>query len=274
MHPIGVAASFAILCLHQEQLEVIGCSQVLRDTRLTDSFLPEDRTDLATQAIPALLVIVHNRPVKIPFQFLKSHSPCFCRCFSIMNTVAGIRQTSLKALSHPAKESFHSPFCTRTIRWGLLGDDTKPIYQHLACSLRREDFPSIMKDHCWFAKARPGVLTTSLEHETIFRLQHTFDQAHVVFLFEGTEREYSAHDGGSFHTHEDRRMNLTRDRNPIWGDHIEFHAVFIDLSQLRGGGNGEGKGAGRLPIAKRSRNLFAHSAHLGLLFENLHVVTN
>src|SRR5947208_15177905 len=106
MRPIGVAASFAILCLHQEQLEVIGCSQVLRDTRLTDSFLPEDRTDLATQAIPALLVIVHNRPVKIPFQFLKSHSPCFCRCFSIMNTVAGIRQTSLKALSHPPKERF------------------------------------------------------------------------------------------------------------------------------------------------------------------------
>src|SRR5207244_11742438 len=125
-----------------EQLEVIRCSQVLRDTRLTDSFLPEDRTDLATQAIPALLVIVHNRPVKIPFQFLKSHSPCFCRCFSIMNTVAGIRQTSLKALSHPEKESFNSPFCTRTISRGLLGDVIKPLYMQLAITLRREAFPS------------------------------------------------------------------------------------------------------------------------------------
>src|SRR5260370_2205430 len=229
MHPIGVAASFAIVCLHQEQLEVIGCSQVLRDTRLTDSFLPEDRTDLATQAIPALLVIVQNRAVKIPFQLLKSHSPCFCSCFSIMNTVAGIRQTSLKALSHPAKESFHSPFCTRTIRRGLLGDDTKPIYQHLACSLRREDFPSIMKDHRWFAKARPGVLTTSLEHEAIFGLQHAFDQAHVVLLFERTKSEHGTHDGGGFHTNEDRRVNLMGDRNAVGGNNIEFQTGFIPL---------------------------------------------
>src|SRR2546430_16122378 len=115
MHPIGVAASFAILCLHQEQLEVIGCSQVLRDTRLTDSFIPEDRTDLATQTIPALLVIVHNRQVKIPFQFLKSHSPCFCRCLGIMHTVAGIRQTSRLFFFNPAAPTVLPPFSPRTI---------------------------------------------------------------------------------------------------------------------------------------------------------------
>ena len=65
MYPIGVATGFAILRLHQEQLEVIGRSQIVRDTRLTDGFLPEDRTDLPTQPIPALLVIIHNRAVKM-----------------------------------------------------------------------------------------------------------------------------------------------------------------------------------------------------------------
>src|SRR5258708_13270668 len=177
------------------------------------SVLPEVRTDLPTQPIPALWVIIHNGRVKIPFEFLKGHRSCSCRCFSIMDAVTGIGQTPLKALGHPAKESFDGPFGGRTIRRGLLGDDAKPIHQHLSCALGGKDFPSIMKDHCWFAKARPGVLTTSLEHETIFRLQHTFDQAHVVFLFEGTEREYSAHDGGSFHTNDDLRVNLPRDSN-------------------------------------------------------------
>ena len=86
-----------------------------------------------------------------------------------------------------------------------------------------------MKDHRWFAKARPGVLTTSLQHEAIFGLQHAFDQAHVVLLFEGTEREHGAHDGRCFHANEDCRVNPMGDRNPIRGDHIEFQAVFIHL---------------------------------------------
>src|SRR5260221_8279998 len=119
MRSIGVATGFAILRLHQEQLEVIGGSQVLRDTCLTDSVLPEVRTDLPTQPIPALLVIIHNRTVKIPFQFLKGHRSCSCRCFSIMDAVTGIGQTPLKALGHPAKESFDGPFGGRTIRRGV-----------------------------------------------------------------------------------------------------------------------------------------------------------
>src|SRR6266699_5754572 len=107
MHPIGVAASFAILCFHQEQLEVIWRAQILRDTRLTNGFLPEDRTDLPPQAIPALLVIVHNRTVKIAFQFLKGHRSCFCRRFGIMDAVAGSGQTPRVSLSHPTKKGFY-----------------------------------------------------------------------------------------------------------------------------------------------------------------------
>src|SRR5947209_3736082 len=110
MHSIGVATGFAILRLHQEQLEVIGGSQVLRDTCLTDSVLPEDRTDLPTQPIPALLVIIHNGTVKIAFQFLKGHRSCSCRCFSIMDAVTGIGQTPRVSLGHPAKESFDGSF--------------------------------------------------------------------------------------------------------------------------------------------------------------------
>ena len=146
-----------------------------------------------------------------------------------MDAVTGIGQTPLKALGHPAKEGFHGSFGRRTIRRSLLGDDAKPIHQHLPCTLRGKDFPAIMKDHRRFAKARPGVLTISLQHQAIFGLQHPFDQAHVVLLFEGTEREHSAHDGRGFDADEHSRMNAMGDRNPIWGDHIEFHAVFIHL---------------------------------------------
>ena len=89
-----MATDFAILRLHQEQLEVIGCSQVLRDPRLTDGFLPENHSDLPAQSIPALLVIVHNGPVKIPFQVLQGHGSCSCRCFSIMDAVTGIGNCS------------------------------------------------------------------------------------------------------------------------------------------------------------------------------------
>jgi len=90
MHPIGMAASFAILGLHKQELEVIRCSQVLGNTNFSDGFLPENRTDLPTQPIPALLVIVHNRPVKVPFQFLKGHGSCGRCDFCIVYAVTGI----------------------------------------------------------------------------------------------------------------------------------------------------------------------------------------
>ena len=111
MHPIGVAAGFAILRLHQEQLEVIGCSQVLRDPCLTDGFLPEDRSDLPAQSIPALLVIVHNRTVKIPFQFLKGHGSGLGRCFGIVNAVGCVGESLFKTFRHPSEKILHGAFC-------------------------------------------------------------------------------------------------------------------------------------------------------------------
>jgi len=93
-----------------------------------------------------------------------------------------------------------------------------------------KDFPSIMEDHRWFARARPGVLAASLENQAIFRLKCHFQQAHVVLLLEGTQCQHCAHDGCCFHTNEHRRVNLTGDRNPVGSDNIEFHAVFIHLS--------------------------------------------
>jgi len=62
---VFVAPDFEIGRLHEQEFEIIWCSQLLRDTRLAHSFLPEDRTDLPTQPIPALLVIIHNRAVKM-----------------------------------------------------------------------------------------------------------------------------------------------------------------------------------------------------------------
>lgn len=85
MHPRGVAAGCAMLRLHHEQLEVIGRSQRVRDSRMTDGVLPEDRPDVPTQAIPALLVIVHNRPVTIPFSLLQRHATRLCRFVGIMD---------------------------------------------------------------------------------------------------------------------------------------------------------------------------------------------
>ena len=69
-------------------------------------------------------------------------------------------------------------------------------------------------------------------------------------------------------------MYPTGHRNPVWRDDIQFHAVFVHLGELRGGRNGERKGARGLPIAKRSGHVFACSASLRFLLEELHVATH
>jgi hypothetical protein len=48
MNPIGVATELAILRLHEQELEIIWGSQVLRDTCLTNGFFPEDVSLLPT----------------------------------------------------------------------------------------------------------------------------------------------------------------------------------------------------------------------------------
>ena len=50
--------------------------------------------------------------------------------------------------------------------------------------------------------------------------------------------------------------------------------MFVHLAELRWSRNGERKRARGLPIAKRSRHLFACSASLRLLLEELHVATH
>ncbi len=110
MDLIVVASHFAIGSLHQEELEVIRRTQILGHARLADSFLPEHRTDLATQPIPALLVIVHNRPEKIPFQLLKGHGPSAGARLEIMDAMTRIGQPPLEALRHPAKDGFNGAF--------------------------------------------------------------------------------------------------------------------------------------------------------------------
>ena len=185
MNPVAMSEGFAVHGLHQKQLEIIWRTQILRHTRLTDRFLPEERAGLPTQPIPALLVIIHDGTEKIPFEFLKGHGSRLGRRFGIVNAVAGVGQAPLKALGHPAKQRFDGPFGRRTIRRRLLRDDTQSIHQHLTCSLRREDFPSIMEDDRRFARTGPGVLTARLKDEAIFRLQCHLDQAHVILFLEG-----------------------------------------------------------------------------------------
>ena len=90
MNPIGVAADFSILCLHQEEFEVIRGSQILGNSRLAHCFFPQNVPLLPTQSIPILLVIIDNRADKVAFEFLQRHSSGLCRDFRIMDTKTGV----------------------------------------------------------------------------------------------------------------------------------------------------------------------------------------
>src|SRR3989442_8980230 len=106
MNPIGTAAEFAILRLHQQEFEIIWGSQILRNSCLAHRFFPEDVPLLPTQPIPVLLVIIDNRAEKVAFELFQRHSPGLCRFLRIMDTKTGVWQTSLETLGHPAKERF------------------------------------------------------------------------------------------------------------------------------------------------------------------------
>jgi hypothetical protein len=58
----------------------------------------------------------------------------------------------------------------------LLGDDTKPIHEHLPRALGGEDLPSVMKDNRWLAKTRPGMLASSDADQVIFPFQADLDR--------------------------------------------------------------------------------------------------
>ena len=90
MNPVGVAAEFAILCLHEQEFEIIWGSQILGNPRLTNGFLPENVALLPTQPIPVLLVIIDNRTDEVAFELLQRHSPGLCRGFSIVDPKTGV----------------------------------------------------------------------------------------------------------------------------------------------------------------------------------------
>ncbi len=85
MNPIGAAAEFAILRLHQQEFEIIRGSQILGNSRLSHGFFPQHGALLPTQPIPILLVIINNRADKVAFQFFQRHSPGLCRFLRIMD---------------------------------------------------------------------------------------------------------------------------------------------------------------------------------------------
>ena len=149
---------------------------------MANGFLPEDRTRLATQPIPTLLVIIHDGTKKIALQLLKGHCSRLSRRFGIVHAVTGIGQTSRDSLGHPAKKQFDSPLGGRTLGRCLFGDDAQLIHQHMPCSLGRKNFPAIMKDDRWLAETGPGVLTPCLEDQTILGFQCPLDESHVIFF--------------------------------------------------------------------------------------------
>lgn len=68
MNPIGAAAEFAILRLHQQEFEIIRGSQILGNSRLAHGFFPQNIPLLPTQPIPVLLVIIDNRADEVAFE--------------------------------------------------------------------------------------------------------------------------------------------------------------------------------------------------------------
>src|SRR5258708_38475891 len=105
MDMIGTAPDFAVLCLHQEEFEVIWCSQVLGNACLTHSFFPQHIAFLTTQAIPTLLVVIDDSPDKIALQFFQGHSSSFSRFLRCIDAECSVGQSSLETLGHPTKNS-------------------------------------------------------------------------------------------------------------------------------------------------------------------------
>jgi hypothetical protein len=90
MNPIGAAAEFAILRLHEQEFEIIWGSQILGNSRLAHRFFPEDVPLLPTQPIPVLLVIIDDRADKVAFEFFQRHIPGLCRLLRIVDPKTGV----------------------------------------------------------------------------------------------------------------------------------------------------------------------------------------
>lgn len=67
MNPIGAAAEFAILRLHEQEFEIIRGSQILENPRLAHRFFPEDVPLLPTQPIPYEGLSAESQPFQEAF---------------------------------------------------------------------------------------------------------------------------------------------------------------------------------------------------------------
>src|SRR2546425_11445912 len=123
-----------------------------------------------------------------------------------MDPECSVGPPPLKTLRHPAKKRFDGALGRRTIGRSLLGDDAKPIDEHLPRSLRSEDFAPVVEDGGRFARAGPVVLAPGLQDQAIFRLKGHFDQSHVVFFSYVTQGNASnSNFGNQLVSHRDSR---------------------------------------------------------------------
>src|SRR5258708_2133921 len=101
---ISLAWPLAIDRFHEQQLQIIGRPQILRDPALRDG-MPK-----SARLVEGLLVIIHNGLKEAALQFLQRHASRLSRCLCISNPVTRIGQASFKAVRQPPKEGFHPPF--------------------------------------------------------------------------------------------------------------------------------------------------------------------
>jgi hypothetical protein len=66
---IPMTWSFPIDRFHQQQFQIIGRSEILRDAALRDCMIPTDAPFLPPQAIPVLLVIIDDSLIETTLQF-------------------------------------------------------------------------------------------------------------------------------------------------------------------------------------------------------------
>src|SRR6266704_5111858 len=144
----------------------------------------------------------------------------------------------LKLSGGPCKKGFNGSFCRWSERRCLFCGDLEPIHHHLGRSLRREDFPPVVKDDSRLAVTRPGILTLVERRQTIFWLYAHLEEAHVILLFEIIQGEHRSQDRPRFDTDENCSMNSTGDHGPIFGNNKLVESMFVYLADECWIGNG------------------------------------
>src|SRR5712691_7030480 len=87
---ISLVWPLAIDRFHEQQLQIIGRPQILRDPALRDGMVPEHGMPKSARLVEGLLVIIHNGLKEAALQFLQRHASRLSRCLCISNPVTGI----------------------------------------------------------------------------------------------------------------------------------------------------------------------------------------